>query len=137
MKRARCDVAAGSNFAVARAVDAAIEPADRPDFRGVVRSVVRGVLRKIKFIWARLDAPRDCIGHELIDELVQAGLTAQVLGAGTQPVARTPTGNPQLAPLVVRYEPMIRLSLFTSANVARYCLPDHQFPPVRTVVPAV
>jgi hypothetical protein len=33
----------------------------------------------IKFVRAGLDAARDGVGHELIDELVEAGLTAEVL----------------------------------------------------------
>jgi len=67
----------------------------------------------------------DGLCHKLIEQLVQAGLPAEVLRARAQTIARTPSTHSQLASLVVGYEPVVGLFLFTTADVARYCLPDH------------
>ena len=117
VKWARRDIVAGANFAA--------------------RAAVGNAVGDFEFVCAGLHAARDGLGHEVIDELVKAGLTAEVLGTGTQAVSRAPSGHPQLASLLVGYKPVVRLSLFTSTNVARYCLPDHRFPPVRAALPAV
>ena len=46
--------------------------------------------------------PRDGAGHEFVHQLVQAGLAAQVLGAGPQTVPRVPTADAQLARQLAR-----------------------------------
>jgi hypothetical protein len=37
--------------------------------------------------------------------------------------------------MVIGHKPVVRLLLLTSADVARYCLPDHPVPSFRTVLP--
>jgi hypothetical protein len=65
-------------------------------------------------------------GYEIIDQLMQAGLTAEMLGPWTQPVARIQPAHPQLSALVIGHIPVVGLLLLGSADVARYCLPDHR-----------
>jgi hypothetical protein len=43
-----------------------------------------------------------------------------------QPVARIPPAHPQFLSLVIGHKPVVRLLLLRSADVARYCLPDHR-----------
>jgi len=62
--------------------------------------------------------------HELIDELVDTGLSAQMLGIGAQTTARSPPGDAKLFALLVSDEPMIGLTFFVAADVARNGLPD-------------
>lgn len=77
----------------------------------------------------------DGSGHELVDQLMQADLSAQVLGPWPQAVARGPSGDAQLAILFMCYKPVVGLLLFAGAYVARNCLPDHRIPLFRTTVP--
>ncbi len=46
-----------------------------------------------------------------------------------QAVARTPSAHPELTALVIGHKPVVGLLLLTSADVTRYCLPDHLFSP--------
>jgi hypothetical protein len=52
-------------------------------------------------------------------------LAAQMPGPRTQTIPRTPATDSQLTALFVGHKPVIGLSLFIAANVARNCLPDH------------
>jgi len=45
--------------------------------------VVCNAVHKFRLVWANLDAAGKCLRHELIDELVEAGLTAEVFRSGT------------------------------------------------------
>ena len=79
-------------------------------------------------LWrAGLYAAGDEALHEIISELVEAGLTAEVFGSCTHPGTRIPAANAQFARLFRGDEPVIGLPLFCSANVTRDCLPDHRF----------
>jgi hypothetical protein len=64
-----------------------------------------------------MHADRDS-GHEFVHQLVQAGLPAQVLHAGAQPVARVPPAQPQFSALLGSNKPMVVLLLFRCADVA-------------------
>src|ERR1035441_10393906 len=57
---------------------------------------------------------------------MKAGLSAQVLGAWAQPVARAPSAQAQLSSLFIGHKPVVGLLLFRCADVARYRLPDHR-----------
>ena len=70
---------------------------------------------------------RHVSGNELIHQLVQAGLPAQMFGAGAQAAVRSPPGDAQFATMRVRHEPVIGLPFFCPADVARNGLPDHRF----------
>ena len=70
------------------------------------------------FLCPLLHAYGDRSGHELIHQLVQAGMPAQVLHAGAQPVARVPPAQPQFSALLGSNEPMVVLLLFRCADVA-------------------
>ena len=79
----------------------------------------------------------DCPCHEVIHQFVKAGLSAQMLGPRTQPVAREPSAYAQLSSLFVGHKPMVRLLLFRCADVARYRLPDHSNSSSPRSLPAV
>jgi hypothetical protein len=51
--------------------------------RVTIRSPVCNAVHKFRLVWANLDAAGKCLRHELIDELVEAGLTAEVFRSGT------------------------------------------------------
>jgi hypothetical protein len=53
-----------------------------------------------------------------------------------QPVTRVPPAHPQLLSLVIGHKPVVRLLLLRSADVARYCLPDHRISPYPHSPPA-
>jgi hypothetical protein len=97
---------------------------------GPVGGALGNAVGEFEFVRRSLAAARDGLCHELINQLVEAGLAAEVFRAGAQTIARAPSGDPKFATLVMGDEPMVRLPLFISANVARYCLPDHRFPPI-------
>lgn len=85
----------------------------------------RHTLVSLNSLSHRPAAHRNRLCHELIHQLVQACLPAQMFRSRTQPIAREPSANPQLSTLLVCHKPVVRLLLFRSADVARYCLPDH------------
>jgi len=80
---------------------------------------------RIAFLHRRLHTHLQRPGHEFIYQFVQAGLPAQMLRPGTQPVPRAPSADTQLAALLRRHKPVVGLLLLRSADVTRYCLPDH------------
>jgi len=81
------------------------------------------VFRRLR--WPRRERSR----HELVHQLMQADLPAQVFHSGAQAVARVPAAYAQFPRLLRSHKPMVRLLLFRCANVTRYCLPDHCIPP--------
>jgi len=85
---------------------------------------------------ARLWPDRQGLGHEVVYQLVQAGLSAQMLRPRPEPVARVPPAHPQFSALVIGHKPVVRLLLFSSADVARYRLPDHRISPSPHSLPA-
>ncbi len=88
-----------------------------------------GARLRVVFVRSRLHTHRHGPCHEVVHQLVQAGLSAQMLRPWTRPVARVPAAYAQFPTLVIGHKPVVRLLLFRSADVARYRLPDHRISP--------
>lgn len=57
---------------------------------------------------------------------MQAGLPAEMLCFGSQPVARIPSADAHLTRLFIGDKPVVGLPFFCAADITRNCLPDHR-----------
>ena len=88
------------------------------------------MLVQIHFVhYSSLHARRNVPRHEVVYQLMQTGLTAQMLRPGAHPVPRVPPADPDFSPMLVGHEPVVRLLLLSAADITRNCLPDHRISP--------
>lgn len=60
----------------------------------------------------------DGLGHKLVDEFMDAGLTTEVLDTRADTIARGPAAEAQFACFFVSYEPVIGLFFLCAADIA-------------------
>lgn len=92
--------------------------------------------------WLRLDKTlfllqgrcpySDGARHEVIDELVEAGLPAEMLGLQARTSLRVPATDPKFLPMFIGDEPVVGLLLVSTTDVARDGLANHRTLPLRT-----
>ena len=88
------------------------------------------MLVQIHFVhYSSLHARRNVPRHEVVYQLMQTGLTAQMLRPGAHPIPRVPPADPDFSPMLVGHEPVVRLLLLSAADITRNCLPDHRISP--------